>query len=222
MDPHTTSTDDPERARAADAGEAAPPGNDAEVLTDDALRVIPVIAETLDVGRRELHGAVRIRKIVHENPITVDETLRDERVSVERVPIGSVVDGPVGIRYEGDMMVVPIVEERLVVEKRLVLTEEIRIRRQVGVRHEPQRVTLRQEQVLVERLDPKTREWSTVETPVASAVSGSPDSSASGPSSRDASTGRVDEAVASTSEPVEREGSENGASAAAVRPVAAR
>ena len=120
------------------------------------------------------------------------------------------------------MMVVPIVEERLVVEKRLVLTEEIRIRRQVGVRHEPQRVTLRQEQVLVERLDPKTREWSTVETPVASAVSGSPDSSDSGPSSRDASTGRVDEAVASTSEPVDREGSENGASAAADRPVAAR
>ena len=32
--------------------------------------------------------AVRIRKVVLENPITVDETLRDERVSVERVAIG--------------------------------------------------------------------------------------------------------------------------------------
>jgi uncharacterized protein (TIGR02271 family) len=222
MDVPATFTDDPERDRAADAGEATPHGDDIEVLADDALRVIPVIAETLDVGRRELHGAVRVRKIVHENPITVDETLRDERVSVERVPIGTAVDGPVGIRYEGDVMVVPIVEERLVVEKRLVLTEEIRIRREVGVRREPQRVTLRQEQVFVERLDPKTREWSTVETPVASASPGAPASSGSGPSSPNASAGRVDEAAASISEPVDPEGSTSGASAAADRSASAR
>ena len=222
MDSLDAPADDPEhRDHGALDHRATAHDADAEVLTDDTQRVIPVIAETLDVGRRELQGAVRIRKIVHENPITVDETLRDERVSVERVPIGTVVDGPVGIRYEGDLMIVPIVEERLVVEKRLVLTEEIRIRRQVGVRREPQRVTLRQEQVLVERLDPKTREWSTVETPVASVSSAASASSGSGLSSRDASAGRVEEAP-SASAPVDREGSESGASAAADRPVAAR
>jgi uncharacterized protein (TIGR02271 family) len=134
-----------------------------DAISAETPRVIPVIAETLEVGRRELEGTVRIRKVVHENPITVDETLRDERVSVERIAIGRRLDGPVGIRYEGDVMVIPVVEERLVVEKRLVLVEEIRVRRDTQTRREPQHVTLRQEQVVVERLDPRTQTWSTVE-----------------------------------------------------------
>ena len=193
MDSLDAPADDPEHRDHGALDHAATSHDaDAEVLSDDTQRVIPVIAETLDVGRRELHGAVRIRKIVHENPITVDEMLRDERVSVERVPIGRRVDGPVGIRYEGDVMIVPIVEERLVVEKRLVLTEEIRVRREVGVRHEPQRVTLRQEQVLVERFDPKTREWSTVDTTPAAPFSGS------GASNGAASAQAVDPAAMAT------------------------
>jgi len=154
-------------------GAAEPKAVDA--ITAETPRVIPVIAETLEVGRRELQGAVRIRKIVQENPITVDETLRDERVTVERVAIGRRLDGPVGVRHEGDVTIIPIVEERLVVEKRLVLVEEIRVRREAHTRREPQHVTLRQEQVLVERLDPRTQTWSTVETTRPAEASGEPD-----------------------------------------------
>ena len=143
-------------------------------ITAETPRVIPVIAETLEVGRRELQGAVRIRKVVQENPITVDETLRDERVTVERVAIGRRLDGPVGVHHEGDVMVIPVVEERLVVEKRLVLVEEIRVRRESVTRHEPQHVTLRQEQILVERLDPRTQTWSTVETTRPAEAAGEP------------------------------------------------
>ena len=146
-----------------------------EAISAEAPRVIPVIAETLEVGRRELQGAVRIRKIVQENPITVDETLRDERVTVERVAIGRRLDGPVGVRHEGDVMVIPVVEERLVVEKRLVLVEEIRVRRESVSRREPQHVTLRQEQILVERLDPRTQAWSTVEATRPAEASSEPD-----------------------------------------------
>jgi uncharacterized protein (TIGR02271 family) len=146
-----------------------PPAVDA--ITAETPRVIPVIAETLEIGRRELQGAVRIRKVVQENPITVDETLRDERVTVERVAIGRRLDGPVGVRHEGDVMIIPVVEERLVVEKRLVLVEEIRVRRESVARREPQHVTLRQEQILVERLDPRTQTWSAVETTPADASS---------------------------------------------------
>jgi len=147
---------------------AGSPCEGAEAEGSDAVaagtqHVIPVIAETLEVGRRELQGAVRIRKVVHDNPLTIDETLRDERVSVERVAIGRRLDGPVGIRHEGDVMIIPVVEERLVVEKRLVLVEEIRVRREVQTRREPQHVTLRQEQVVVERLDPRTQTWSGLE-----------------------------------------------------------
>ena len=146
-----------------------------DAISAETPRVIPVIAETLEVGRRELHGVVRIRKVVQENPITVDETLRDERVTVERVAIGRRLDGAVGVRHEGDVMVIPAVEERLVVEKRLVLVEEIRVRRESVTRREPQHVTLRQEQILVERLDPRTQTWSTVETTRPADASSEPD-----------------------------------------------
>ena len=146
-----------------------------DAITAETPRVIPVIAETLEVGRRELEGAVRIRKVVHENPITVDETLRDEQVSIERVAIGRRLDGPVGIRHEGDVMIIPVVEERLVVEKRLVLVEEIRVRRETQARREPQHVTLRQEQIVVERLDPRTQTWSTVEATRPDEMASEPD-----------------------------------------------
>jgi stress response protein YsnF len=44
------------------------------------------------------------------------------------------------------------VEEVLVVEKRLMLREEIHIRQQRIETHQPQRVTLRSEEVQVERV----------------------------------------------------------------------
>ncbi len=159
----------------ARADSAASEADCIDAITAETQRVIPVIAETLEVGRREREGAVRIRKVVQENPITVDETLRDERVSVERVAIGRRLDGPVGIRHEGDVMIIPVVEERLVVEKRLVLVEEIRVRRETQARREPQHVTLRQEQIVVERLDPRTQTWSTVETARPAEAASEPD-----------------------------------------------
>jgi len=149
---------DREGGVAAEADAAARTGRDEQV--------IPVMAETLHVERRERTGTVRIRKQVRETTAEVDEPLRDERVVVERVKVGREVDGPVPVRHEGDVMIVPIVEERLVVEKRLVLVEELHITRKVETRHEPRQVTLRQEEVTVERYDPDTRQWSTVDTPL--------------------------------------------------------
>jgi uncharacterized protein (TIGR02271 family) len=120
---------------------------------DAAAVVIPVVAERLEVGRRVTEtGVVRLRKLVHERDELVDQEVTRETVQVERVPVGRVVDGPVAIRQEGDTIVVPVLEEVLVVERRLVLKEEVRIVRQrVTERAEPQRVTLRREEIVVER-----------------------------------------------------------------------
>ena len=51
-------------------------------------------------------------------------------------------------------MFAALVEEVLVVKKRLRATEEIRITKRRSVRHEPQQVTLRREEAVVERLQP--------------------------------------------------------------------
>lgn len=121
--------------------------------TGDAV-VIPLIAEELDVHKRVVEtGGVRIRKTVHERQETFDEPLFREQVDVQRVTVNRVVDGPVPVRQEGDTMVVPLYEEVLVVQKQLMLKEELRITRQRIETHEPQTVTLRREEAMVERID---------------------------------------------------------------------
>ncbi len=115
--------------------------------------VIPVIAEELVVGTaaRET-GRVRITRTVRESEETVDEPLIRERVQVERVPVNRPVEGPMESRQEGDTLIIPVVEEELVVQKRLLLKEEIRITRQRTEEHQPRQVTLRRQEVNVERV----------------------------------------------------------------------
>lgn len=116
--------------------------------------IVPVVAEGIDVQTRRVEtGRVRIEKQVHEREIVVDEPGYEDQVRVERVPVHRVVDEPVAVRYEGETMIIPLLEEVLVVEKRLMLREEVHVTR---VRHEvrsPQRVTVRKEQAVIEHLD---------------------------------------------------------------------
>ena len=52
-----------------------------------------------------------------------------EDCDVERVSVKRMIDKPAEIRQEGDTMIIPLMEEVLVVEKRLMLREELHIRR---------------------------------------------------------------------------------------------
>jgi uncharacterized protein (TIGR02271 family) len=116
--------------------------------------VLPVIEETLAVDTRPVEtGRVRLRKVVHEREETVDPPLLREEVIIERVPINRVVEGPLPVRYEGDTMIISLLEEVLVVETRLLLTEEVRITTRRTETHTPARVTLRREDVTIERVD---------------------------------------------------------------------
>jgi uncharacterized protein (TIGR02271 family) len=120
---------------------------------EQAETVIPVIVEEARIHKeRRVTGKVRLRKIVHHEEQTVDEPLLKERVSVERVTIDQWVDEAPPIRNEGETLVVPVVEEVLVVEKRLRLREEIRLTWHQEEEHEPQRLVVRREEVRVERV----------------------------------------------------------------------
>jgi uncharacterized protein (TIGR02271 family) len=132
---------------------AAPP-------SDAASEVLPVIEEQLEVGRRRVEtGAVRVRKLVHEQTVDVPGQSITERVRTERVAIGRVVQQRPEVRQEGDTVVVPVVEERVVVHTELVLVEEIRITTHREVRDQAQAVTLHREEAVVERIDPQTQRW---------------------------------------------------------------
>lgn len=121
---------------------------------------VPVTEERLEVGRRTVEtGALRVRKRVHEVTEEVSEPLVTEFVETQRVPVGRVLREPVGIRQEGDVTIVPVIEERLVVRKELVLVEEIRLTRRREAHSVNQQVPLRRESVVVERFDPETQQW---------------------------------------------------------------
>ncbi len=127
-------------------------------LLTDAVRdarglVIPVVEERLEVSRERVEtGRVRISKSVEAREVVVDDPLKRESVRVEHVPINQVVTGAVPqVREEGDVTVIPILEERVVTRTELVLVEEVRIHRDHSEYHDPQRVTLRKEVVAVER-----------------------------------------------------------------------
>lgn len=159
---------------------AAPSVGESFAVPADAV-VIPVVAERLTVDRRVVEtGAVRLRKQVHEHVVTVDEPLAAEAFDIERVAVGRPVDGPVAVRHEGDVMIVPVVEERLVVRKELVLVEELRLTRRTRVHHAPQSVTLRREEIVAERLDPASGAWKPID---AAADGGAADAAAPSSSS---------------------------------------
>ena len=114
--------------------------------------VVPLSEEFVTVDKRvEETGVVRVHKQTSERSETVRFETNHESVSVERVPIDRIVEGPVEIRQEGDVTVIPVLEEVVVVEKRLMLREEVRVTRTRTTVPEERTVTLRKEQAVVER-----------------------------------------------------------------------
>lgn len=128
----------------------------AKVSDDASDRVIDVVREDVSVDKRVVErGRVRVRKIVREEQHVVDEPLLHEEAVIERVPVNRYVDEAPAIRRDGDELVVPCVEEVLVVEKRLLLREELRVRLARSQRHDPREVTVRREDVVVDRSPPE-------------------------------------------------------------------
>lgn len=82
-------------------------------------------------------------------------SIRIERShQVTRVPVDRIVEIAPEIRTEGDLTIVSVLEEVLVVEKRLVLKEELHIRRRAATETAEVPVTLRKQRAVVERIDP--------------------------------------------------------------------
>ena len=125
--------------------------------------IIPVLEESLEVQKLQvITGTVRLRKVVHEHEAIVDEPLLTGTVQIERVPINRAVEGPVPVRQDGETTIISIIEEVLVVTKQLILKEELRITRHIAETHNPQRVTVRSEEVTVERIRTQDLEASQV------------------------------------------------------------
>jgi len=81
----------------------------------------------------------------------VEVELAHEVVEVERVPVNRAVTELPSVRLEGSTTIIPVVEEVVVVEKRLFLVEEIHVRRRSTTETKRVPVTLKSEQVHIDR-----------------------------------------------------------------------
>jgi uncharacterized protein (TIGR02271 family) len=117
--------------------------------------VIPVIQEQATVKKRVVEtGKVHIAKRLREYEELVDIPHIHEEVRVERVPVNEFVDESPQVRTEGEITIIPVLEERAVIEKRLFLIEELHIRKERKESHHPQTVKVLKEEVEVKRLRP--------------------------------------------------------------------
>lgn len=120
---------------------------------DVAGERIELAEETVSVDKQQkVVGVVRARTETREDDVVIDEPLRAERVTIERVAMDRFIDEPVSVRQEGETTIIPVVEEVVVLEKRLKLVEEIRLTRQQTIKHQPQTITLRRQEAVLERV----------------------------------------------------------------------
>ena len=134
-----------------------------EARTDEA--VIELVEETARIDVRErITGRVRVSTRTETSTEEVALRLATQGVEVERVPVGRDLEpgeAVPGIREEGDVTIVPVLEEVAVVETRLRLVEEIHVRRVAGAEDVRVPVTLRRQVADIERdeapaADPET------------------------------------------------------------------
>ncbi|UOQ53006.1 YsnF/AvaK domain-containing protein [Hymenobacter cellulosivorans] len=115
--------------------------------------VIPVIEEQAVINREVVEsGRVRLAKTVHEREEMLEIPLQHEEVLVERVPVNQfVADGAAtpGLRYDGDTTIIPVLRE--VVVTRLLVVEEIRVTKRTQTTTLTQPITLRHEEIRVDR-----------------------------------------------------------------------
>src|SRR3954447_1478578 len=115
---------------------------------------LELVEERVEIGKREVErGRVVVRTRVDTREEIAEAELRQEEVSVERVPVDRPVETPPPVREEDGVLIVPVLEERLVVTTRLVLKEELRIPRKSRTELVREPVRLRSERAEVTRLE---------------------------------------------------------------------
>ena len=127
----------------------------------EEVTVLPIVEETLHVSKREVvTGRVRVRTVTDLSEERVRQELSGQHVEVERVPVDVLIErdaAPPEPRTEGDVTIVPILEEVLVVEKRLLLKEELRITRHRTTNVTEVAVPLRKQRAEIERLKDESK-----------------------------------------------------------------
>ena len=129
------------------------PGDTVAAITPNADEtvVMSLAAEAVVVSKRVRRTLVRASRTTSSRDQAVEADLHHEQVVVERVAIGRIVDAVPPVRQEGDVTIMPVVEEELVMVRRLILKEEVHLRRVRTTVPFTETVSLRRQTVSVTR-----------------------------------------------------------------------
>ena len=120
--------------------------------------VVPLYTEEMSVSKRVVpKSRVQVSRVTRQQEQLVDELLGREHVEIDRTAIDKPIDAMPSVREEGDTIIVPVVEEVLIIERLLVLKEEVRIRRIREEERHQEHITIRKQEAIVTR-SPKDEE----------------------------------------------------------------
>jgi uncharacterized protein (TIGR02271 family) len=126
----------------------------AREVADEA--VLRLLVEELSIDRRKIEtGRLRVRRVTHERVEDVEMDLERVEAEFERIPVGAIVEERPQVRETEDAIVIPVVEEIVVVERRLLLKEEIHVRKKRKVERIREQVTLRAQEAEIVRVPPR-------------------------------------------------------------------
>lgn len=132
-------------------------GSELAELGRGIVRVFPVVEETARADVRRVDtGGVRVSLQAEDYQTVVELPLEQVQASVTRVPLNRVLPDDAATpepRQEGDTLIIPVVEEEVLVFKRRVLKEEVRITRSAETTVYRRPVTLRRNTVEIENLE---------------------------------------------------------------------
>ena len=119
----------------------------------DDDRTIALVEEQIVVSKHlKAVEALRIHTTVHTDEQIVTTPVMREQIEVTRVPLDRWVEAPLPERQEGDTRIVTLHAEVVVTETRLKAIEEIRITRRSDTRETTERVAVRREEAVLERI----------------------------------------------------------------------
>ncbi|WP_010165273.1 YsnF/AvaK domain-containing protein [Sphingomonas sp. PAMC 26617] len=119
---------------------------------DDQHTRVPIIEEVATVSKRTVESShVRVRTVVEERTHNLVAELEREDIEIERRVVEREVSVPPAPYHEGELLIIPIVEERAIVEKRLFVVEEVVVRRVARTEEVQVPTTLRKMRAVIER-----------------------------------------------------------------------
>ena len=115
---------------------------------------IPLLEEEVRIDKRTVSkGRVRVETVTEIKDEVAQADLETSDVEITRIPVGREVEKPPEMRTVGATIIVPVLEEVLVVERRLMLKEELHITRRVSKETVETSVSLRKQRAVVRRQD---------------------------------------------------------------------